>query len=183
MISQQPPRNDACRSRRARWMAQAQTGHREAYRSLLDDLGPSLMAYVQRRLRNAQDVDDVYQEILLAIHVSRHTYEPGRPVEPWVFAIAAHVLARHWRRSQGRARREVLVDVPPAEQTRTAGPSRIEVRQALARLPGRQREALELLRLAGLPVAVAANRAGTTVGALRVRAHRASKTLRVLLFA
>ena len=182
MMSQRPPRNDVCRSRRARWMARAQTGDREAYRSLLDDLGPSLMVYVQRRLRDAQDVDDVYQEILLAIHVSRHTYEPGRPVEPWVFAIAAHVLARHWRRSQGRARREVLVDVLPEKQTPAAGPSRAEVSQALTRLPGGQRQALELLRFAAVPVDVAASRAGTSVGTLRVRAHRADKTLRGLLF-
>jgi DNA-directed RNA polymerase specialized sigma24 family protein len=39
-----------------------------------------------------------------------------------------------------------------------------------------------LLHLAGLPVDVAATRAGTTVGTLRVRAHRAYKTLRILLF-
>ena len=181
MMSRQPPRNDACRSWRARWMAQAQAGDREAYRSLLDDLGPSVMVYVQRRLRNAQEVDDVYQEILLAIHASRHTYEPGRPVEPWAFAIAAHVLARHWRRSQLRLRREVLVEVPPEKQTTTAGPSRAEVSQALTRLPWGQRQALELLRFARIPVDVAASRAGTTVGALRVRAHRADKTLRGLL--
>jgi len=173
---------DARRFRRARWMAQAQAGDREAYRLLLDNLDPEVMAYLRRRLHNPQDVDDVHQEVLLAIHMSRHTYEPGRAVEPWVFAIAAHVLARQWRRSQRRARSEVLVDVLPAEKTRTAGPSRTEVRQALARLPGRQRQALELLQLDGLPVDVAATRAGTTVGALRVRAHRASKTLRMLLF-
>jgi RNA polymerase sigma factor (sigma-70 family) len=174
--------HDVRRSRRARWMAQAQAGDREAYRSLLDDLAPEVTAYLRRRVPHLHDVDDVHQEVLLAIHMSLHTYEPGRAVEPWVFAIAAHVLAHQWRRSQRRARCEVLVDVLPAEQTRTAGPSRTEVRQALARLPGRQRQALELLQLAALPVEVAATRAGTTVGALRVRAHRASKTLRMLLF-
>ena len=173
--------HDARRSQRARWMAQAQAGDREAYRSLLDNLRPEVVAYLRRRLPNPQDVDDVHQDVLLAIHMSLHTYEPGRAVEPWVFAIAAHVLARQWRRSQRRVRCEVLVALLPPEQTRTAGPSRTEVGQALARLPGRQREALELLQLDGLPVDVAATRAGTTVGALRVRAHRASKMLRMLL--
>src|SRR6185436_8034215 len=109
--SQQPW--DARRFWRARWMTQAQAGDREAYRLLLDNLGPEVMAYLRRRLSNPQDVDDVHQEVLLAIHLSRHTYEPGRAVEPWVFAIAAHVLARHWRRAQRRARCEVLVDVLP----------------------------------------------------------------------
>jgi RNA polymerase sigma-70 factor (ECF subfamily) len=75
-------------------MELAQAGDREAYRSLLDDLGPAVMAYLRRRLAAQHEIDDVYQEVLLAIHLSRHTYEPGRPVEPWVFAIAGHVLAR-----------------------------------------------------------------------------------------
>src|SRR4029434_455340 len=150
-LRSQRPGHDARRSRRARWMAQAQAGDREAYCSLLDNLSPEVMAYLRRALPTPQDVDDLHQEVLLAIHRSRHTYDPGRAVEPWVFAIAAHVLARQWRRSLGRARREVLVDVLPPEQTRTAGPSPTEVRQALARLPGRQRQALELLKLAGLP--------------------------------
>jgi len=162
-------------------MALAQAGDRNAYRSLLENLAPQVRAYLRRRLPNPQDVDDVHQEVLLAIHVSRDTYEQGRAVEPWVFGIAAHVLARQRRRSRRRAHCELLVDELPAEQTRTAGPSRTEVQQALERLPGRQRQALELLQLAALPVDVAATRAGTTVGTLRVRAHRAIKTLRTLL--
>ena len=163
-------------------MALAQAGDREAYRSLLDDLAPDVRTYLRRRLANSQEVDDVYQEVVLAIHVSRHTYEPARPVEPWVFAIAAHVLARQVRRSRRRVTREVLVDDVPAPSVRTGGPSAAEVWQALDRLPWQQREALELLQLPGLSIDMAAVRAGTTVGALRVRAHRAHKTLRAILF-
>ena len=164
-------------------MTLAQAGDREAYRSLLDDLRPALMAYLRRRLASQQEVDDVYQEVLLAIHVSRHTYEPRRPFEPWLFAIAGYVLARQLRHSRRRAMREVLVDAPPTESVRAAAPSRAELSQALGRLPWPQREALELLRVAGLSADVAATRAGTTAGALRVRAHRAQKMLRALLFA
>ncbi len=168
--------------RRACWMALVQAGDREAYRSLLDDLGPEVKTYLRRRLANSQELEDVYQEVVLAIHVSRHTYEPARPVEPWVFAIAAHVLARQLRRSRRRVTREVLMDDVPAEPLRAGGPSAAEVWQALERLPRQQREALELLRLAGLSTDMAATVAGTTVGALRVRAHRAHKTLRAILF-
>jgi RNA polymerase sigma factor (sigma-70 family) len=163
-------------------MALAQAGDREAYRSLLDDLGPAVRAYLRRRLSRQQEIDDVYQEVLLAIHVSRHTYEPGRPVEPWVFAIAGHVLARQLRRVARRATLEVLVDALPPEPVRPDVPSRTEVEEAVRRLPSQQREALELLRVAGLSVDAAATRAGTTAAALRVRAHRAHKTLRRLLF-
>jgi len=163
-------------------MALAQAGDRQAYRALLEDLGPAVMAYLRRRLANPQEVDDVSQEVLLAIHVSRHTYDPRRPLEPWVFAIAGHVLARHIRRSRRRATREVLVDVPPVEQVETGEPSLGELSRALRRLPPRQREAVELLHLAGLSAELAATRAGTTAGALRVRAHRAHNALRTLLY-
>lgn len=176
------PPGDARGRRRAHWMALAQAGDRDAYRALLLDLGPDVMGYIRRRLVNRHEVDDVYQEVLLAIHVSRHSYEAGRPVEPWVFAIAAHVLARQVQRARQRTAREVLIDVPPAEPVTAAGPSRAEVLQALGLLPQLQRQALELLHVAGLSVEAAAARAGTTAGALRVRAHRAHKTLRALLF-
>ena len=179
MILHAPPGDT--RGRRRAWMALAQAGDHDAYRALLLDLGPHLLAYIRRRLANRHEVDDVYQEALLAIHVSRHSYEQGRPVEPWVFGIAAHVLSRHVRRARRRTARELLVDVPPAEPMSIAAPSRVEVRQALGLLPKLQREALELLQFAGLSVDTAAARAGTTAGALRVRAHRAHKRLRVLL--
>lgn len=169
--------------RRARWMARAQQGDRDAYRALLDDLGPEVLAYLRRRLIDPQEIDDVYQEVLMAIHVSRHTYQPSRPLEPWAFAIAGHVLARQLRRSRRRTTREMPVDVLPALPVGGDGPSCVEVWQAFARLPRRQREALELLQHADLSVDVAATRAGTTSGTFRMRVHRAHKTLRALLFA
>jgi RNA polymerase sigma-70 factor (ECF subfamily) len=53
--------------------------------------------------------------------------------------------------------------------------------EALAKLPASQREAFEMLKLEGLTVEAAAERAGTTPGALKVRAHRAYKALRAML--
>ena len=94
---------------RAQWMADAQRGNAEAYRALLDDIGPELMGFLRARVPDSQDLADLYQETFLALHRSRHTYEAPRPVEPWLFAIAAHVVARHLRRRRTRIAREVLV--------------------------------------------------------------------------
>src|SRR5262249_54956540 len=52
---------------------------------------------------------------------------------------------------------------------------------ALRSLPRPQREAFSMLKLEGLSVGAAATRAGITPGALKVRAHRAYKALKVLL--
>jgi len=163
------------------WMAEAQRGNVEAYRALLDDIGPEVMGFLRARVPSLQDVDDLYQETLLALHCARRTYKAPRPVEPWLFAIAGHVLARHIRRQRIRTAREVLVDSLPERATGDGGHARVRLAQALDRLPPAHREALELVKFEGLSTAAAAVRTGTTPGALRVRAHRAYRALRQVL--
>jgi RNA polymerase sigma-70 factor (ECF subfamily) len=163
-------------------MTAAQRGDGEAYRALLDDIGPSLMSFLCARARgHLDDVDDVYQETLLAVHRARHSYQPPRPVDPWLFAIADHVLARHMRRHRRRAARELLVETPPDLSVEHPADGAADLAAAWRRLPAAQREAVELLHVDGLSVAAASARVGITAGALKVRAHRAYKLLRGLV--
>src|SRR5205807_1855986 len=99
--------------RRARWMECVQKGDREAYRARLDDVGPPLLAFLRRRVADPHEVEDIHQETLIALHRARHTYDPARPLEPWLFAIARNVAAEHNRRSLARASWEVLLETPP----------------------------------------------------------------------
>jgi RNA polymerase sigma-70 factor (ECF subfamily) len=167
--------------RRGRWMADAQRGDAHAYGNLLDDLGPMVMNFLRRRVRDAEEVQDMYQEIFLALHRARHTYDPTRPLEPWLFTIARHVLFRHRQRRQAREGREVLVDFPPEIPVESESHLKPQLEQAIRGLSPDQRRALELLRVDGVSIGAAARRAGTTPGALKVRAHRAYKALRQLL--
>src|SRR5262245_42671303 len=107
-------------------MAQAELGNTEAYRALLHDTGPELRAFLCSRVRNRQEVADLYQETFLALHRARHTYQPSRPVEPWLFAIADHVVARHMRRHRTRMSRELLVDSLPEQATEDGGHARLQ---------------------------------------------------------
>lgn len=162
-------------------MGRVQQGDREAYRTLLEEVERPLMAYLRRRMADAAEVEDIYQDTLIALHRARHTHQPGRPLEPWLFAIARNVAVDHARRRRRRRAVEVLVDAPPEREAEpeAAGTGRLE--EALARLPPAQREAFELLQLRGLSVEDGAARAGTTPGAFKVRAHRAYTALRALL--
>ena len=162
-------------------MRRAQEGDVVAYRTLLDDLGPALTRFLARRVADRQDLDDVYQETLLALHRARHTYRASRPFEPWMFAIAQHVVARHARGRYRRMHREVLTARAPECSGGTSSQLKHDMSEALLALPAPQREAFYLLQLEGLSTAAAAARAGTTAGALRVRAHRAYRTLREYL--
>jgi RNA polymerase sigma-70 factor (ECF subfamily) len=173
-----PDRRDR-NERRARWMALAQRGDGQAYRALLDDLGPVIVRFLRRRLRDHEDLADAYQDTFLALHRARHTYQPLRPLEPWLFAIARNVAADYGRRGQRRARYEILTDnvpEPAAEPEREVG---AQLERALRNLPRRQREALQLLKFQGLSVVEAAARIGTTPGAMKIRAHRAYAALKL----
>jgi RNA polymerase sigma-70 factor, ECF subfamily len=162
-------------------MKRLQDGDAESCRALLDDIGPMLTTILRRLVVNPNELEDVYQEMLLAFFQARHTYEPSRPLEPWLFAIARNVAADHARRYWTRASVEQPTDNIPERGQETELRTNLDLADALSRLPEQQREAFSLLKLEGLSAEQAAERAGTSVGALRVRAHRAYKALKKLI--
>jgi RNA polymerase sigma-70 factor (ECF subfamily) len=162
---------------RARLMARAENGDREAFHALFTDIGPLITRFLRRRLPDQTEVEDICQEAMIAVYKSRHTYQPERPFEPWLFAIVRKVTGAHLRRNRQRLRFQVYTDEIPdicVEGTSTL----VELRQALEQLSSTQMEALGLTKLLGLSVAEAARRAGTTVGSMKVRVHRAYESLK-----
>jgi len=161
-------------------MERVQQGDGVALRALLDDIGPAVSNFLRRRTADPNEIEDVFQETLLALYQARHTYEPSRPLEPWLFAIARNVAADHAHRYWTRARWQELVDPPEAASGVTTN-AKPNLEEALSRLTQVQREAFVMLKLEGLSTAEAARRAGISVGALKVRAHRAYETVKKLI--
>jgi RNA polymerase sigma-70 factor, ECF subfamily len=166
---------------RALLMRRTQDGDRDACRALLDDIGPAVTHFLRRRIADPNELEDVYQEVFMALYEARHTYEPDRPFEPWLFAIARNVAADHARRYWARAKWEELAAQPPerpGDEPLSAPP---DLAATLAKLPAAQREAFAMLKLDGMSVEAAAARTGISVGALKVRAHRAYKALKKMI--
>ena len=165
---------------RAHLMERLQQGDPDACRLLLDDIGPAITRFLRTRVA-IDEVEDVYQEVFMALFQARHTYEAGRPLEPWLFAIARNVAADHSRRRWARAGwEELTADLPDRAEGDSPAPLP-DIEALLTRLPAAQREAFALLKLDGMTLEAAAGRAGVSVGALKVRAHRAYKALRKLI--
>jgi hypothetical protein len=103
------------------WL-RAQAGDEAAYAKALQQIAARLRSYFGRRLRSLPDeVEDLVQETLVAVHVQRGTFDPALPVSAWVFAIARHKLVDLWRR---RGRRDALhepLDDLPEEAHAAAG--------------------------------------------------------------
>lgn len=169
------------------WMASAQQGDAIAYERLLEDLLPFVRGVVRARIGDDPNAEDVVQDVLLAIHTARHTFQAGRELEPWVRTIARNaVIDSVRRRNRQRAREaDVAAEALPDDTARRtsveAEPLPRAMERALEQLPSVQREAVMLLKVEGLSVLEAAARARTTPGALKLRAHRGYKLLRDLL--
>src|SRR5262245_55508614 len=128
--------------RRAEWMARAQAGDRDAYRALLEDVGPLVLGWLRRWLSSEPDLADVYQDTLLHLDRARHPSDPARAFEPWLFALARHCAVDHQRRLRRRIQ-EVLVEHLP-EVAVDGEASRSGLAEVLHALPRPQREAFTM---------------------------------------
>jgi RNA polymerase sigma-70 factor (ECF subfamily) len=162
-------------------MQQYQRSDAEAAAKLIDQLSPQIYQFYFAYVRDRQLAEDLLQDFWIRIHKARTTYRAGEPLLPWVYAIARRVRIDHYRRNRSRRhfeiQREQLPD-RPAHQARTqAGP---ELPDVLSVLPPGQREIILLLKVSGLSLEETARATGTTVGAVRQKAHRAYEKLRKL---
>lgn len=158
-------------------------GRLDAFDGLYAALAPRIRSYLVGQCRDAALADDLVQETFLQLHRSRRTYEPGRPVTPWVFAIAHHVFLMH-RRSAGRRMRfhetlaaETRAGDLPRDDVRVLA-DRDVVRRALEAIPEDQRRALEMHHVEGWSFAEIAARLGIRVNAAKTRAFRGMRKLR-----
>ncbi|WP_240046643.1 sigma-70 family RNA polymerase sigma factor [Paracraurococcus ruber] len=165
-------------------MVAAQAGDQRAYDRLLRAILPFLRAVVRRRIAHAAEAEDAVQDALLTLHQLRASYEPGRPLRPWLAAIAERRAVDRLRRHGRRQGRETPIDefgetlAAPMANEGEARVAAAELRAAVADLPPAQRTALALAKLQDLPLAEASARSGMSVGALKVATHRAVKALR-----
>jgi RNA polymerase sigma-70 factor (ECF subfamily) len=158
-------------------------GRLEAFDGVYAALSGRIRGYLLSQCRDAARADDLLQETFLQMHRSRRTYEPGRPVTPWVFAIARHVYLMH-RRSAGRRLRfedTLAADAKSSDVAHDAVRSLAdsdEVRRALREVPADQRDALLLHHVEGWSFAEIAAKLGIRVNAAKTRAFRGMKKMR-----
>ncbi|CAA9507308.1 MAG: hypothetical protein AVDCRST_MAG39-1716 [uncultured Sphingomonadaceae bacterium] len=168
-------------------LARAQTGDADAYRRFLRGAAPFIRAVARRRLRGDEAVEDAVQEALLTVHRVRHTYEPGRPVEPWLAAIAVRRAIDIARRGGRVGRREVHDEAAyetfadPRTNAVERNDDARELRRMMDELSPGQKEAIELLKMREMSLAEASTASGQSVASLKVNVHRAIKRMRLML--
>lgn len=156
-------------------MAAAQAGDTVAYRRLLVDVGAWLQGYYSRRLP-ASMVEDAAQEALMTLHAKRHTYDPSKPLGPWVAAIARYKWIDRLRAMKAAPTEELPEDLA-ARDGGEAVHSAHSLEALLARLKPGQANAIRLVKLEGLSLKEAADKLGQTISLVKVNIHRGLKQL------
>jgi RNA polymerase sigma-70 factor, ECF subfamily len=163
-------------------MRAAIDGDAASYRQLLESLSHSLRAATRRGFAQAgaapNDVEDVVQETLLAVHLKRHTWNADQPLGPWVRAIARHKLIDALRR---RGRRievpiEAVLDFLAADEPRS-DLDRQDAERLVNGLRGRQQAIVRAISIEGQSIREVAERFDMNEGAVRVALHRGLKAL------
>ncbi|MDP2369553.1 sigma-70 family RNA polymerase sigma factor [Rhodoferax sp.] len=160
-------------------------GEADAYHAFLKALSTHLRAFLRRRLSGLPDeIEDLVQDTLLAVHSQRHTYRADQPLTAWVQAIARYKVIDLFRSRAGReALHEPLddeLDVFASCDT-DAAEARRDVAKLLEQLPDQQRLPILHTKLEGLSVAEAARATGMSESAIKVGVHRGLKALAALM--
>jgi RNA polymerase sigma-70 factor (ECF subfamily) len=166
-------------------------GDASAFRELYALVAPRLLGYLVKMARSRAVAEDLLQHTFMKLHRARAAYVRDADPVPWIYSIAHRTFldeARKQKRAIVRVGDGDDLPEPAADITGDAIDRKDEPRadpelvqatlDALAELPAQQREAVVLTKLDGKSVAEAAEIAGTTVGAMKVRAHRGYEALR-----
>jgi RNA polymerase sigma-70 factor, ECF subfamily len=169
-------------------------GEEAAFGDLYDAIAPRLLDFLRKATRDAFAAEDLMQQTLLHMHRARGSFMPGAPVMPWAYAIARRLVtdSARRRRVERRLFSETAVDddrmaydplaaTAAADDLLHAHRLATRIQQRIDALPELQRTAYRLLRQEGLSLKRAAEVLGTSVSAVKLRAHRASVALRAVL--
>ncbi len=138
------------------WLPRHCRGDREAFTELMNAYQALVYGYLVRCGVPPASRDDVFQEIFVKIHLAAASYQPSRPLRPWLFTIAANSVRNHLR---DEGRQAVAGDAQACDEpSDDHGPRALAeiqetvawLERALPALPPAQREVLLLGSIGGL---------------------------------
>ena len=159
-------------------VARARKGDGDAYSELVSRHQSVAFRVAYALCRDASDAEEAAQDGFVKAHAALPRFREGAPLRPWLLTIVANE-ARNRARSAARRRRlaERAAAQPPPPAPEIALPDP-ELRDAIARLPERDREVIWLRYFAGLDEAETAAALGCRRGTVKSRTSRALDRLR-----
>lgn len=156
-------------------------GDTHAYQVFLEQLSGYLRSFLVKRLSGFPDeVEDIVQESLLAIHSKRRTYDRSQPIGAWVFAIARYKLVDFFRRREiQESLNEPLGDEYDffLSTNMDAAEANRDIMKLLELLPERLRIPIICTKLDGFSIEETMRLTGMSESAIKIGVHRGLKAL------
>ncbi|WKZ82770.1 MAG: RNA polymerase sigma factor [Acidimicrobiia bacterium] len=151
---------------------------------------PAVYAYAVRAA-GATAGEDIAAEVFVRAFAGRHRFDPAyKSARPWLFGIAANLVADHYRRGERHSRALQRMTPPGAESTgfdtdvviRVAAEASIgSAEQLLGRLRREERDVVGLFALADLSYEDISRALGIPIGTVKSRLNRGRVALRNLI--
>ena len=168
--------------------ARLRAGDHVAAEEFVDMYNERIYLYMRRLGHNRQVSEDLTQESFIQAWQHINQLKNGKALNSWLYRIASNVSKLHWRRHKGRESASIEaigIDVPESDED---GSNRVEhyeqlgrLKDAVAALPIKLRQAIVLHYMQQLTIAEAAEAAGIRQGTFKSRLNRALETLRKLV--
>lgn len=162
------------------WLPRHGRGDESAFGELVQAYQDPVYGYLYRCGINKQQREDLFQDIFMRIHLSAASYQPHRPLRPWIFTIAANVVRNHFRSQVFNQVEETEHEsgLPPLDETLANCQALDWLELAIPRLlPFNQAEVLILTTIKGLQQRDVAEILDLPLNTVKTHLSRARKTL------
>lgn len=160
-------------------------GDSNAFGELIEKFRRRVYSYLVRCAIPEASRDDLFQEIFIKVHHAAPTYQPDRPLEPWLFTVVANTVRSYYRKQAVQSRlAEAAGRNSLTQQTTTTSEEIAEARetaqwleQQISLLPQNQREVVALCCFNTLSQKEVSTILNFPVNTVKTHLHRARATL------
>lgn len=175
--------SDKSEQRRNSLAARLRAGNRSAAVELVDIYYEQLYVFFRRLGHSCQVSEDLTQESFIAAWQHIGQLRSEKTLNGWMYRIAGNASKLYWRRHKVRKAVSIEdIDVPDGGEPECDKTGHLEqlgrLKDAVAELPIKLKQAVVLHYMQHLTIAEAADAAGVRCGTLKSRLNRALKTLR-----
>ncbi len=160
-------------------VSRAKSGDDRAFEELMKTHSRAVLGVCIRLLGTGGEAEEAAQDVFLRFYKSLRQFDEARAVEPWLYRIAWNVCRDRLRR------RRFQVELTEGVSTVGArGDLQLairELREAIDRLPDRERAALLMREIEGFDTEEVAERMGSSAVTVRSQISRARERLRIWL--
>ena len=160
-------------------------GDQEAFARLVDRESPRLLRFAQSILDSLEEAEDVVQETLVRLWETAELWRPEARIGTWLHAVCYNRCIDRLRRRRDFVDPSALDELPDEQILADSAMLRVEavrdVREAIGRLPHRQRTAILLFHFQEMPQSEAASIMEVSESAFESLLSRARRQMRAWL--